>query len=176
MKRRIELLGMALLLGYFFLILSRDPAPSPSPSAQPARDSSGRRAKAALDPSDRLPPGPIPSEEEVAYVRDALARIYAPSKQKRGSCGNIFFGAGRFLLEQAFHYRETRLIALAFPAAAEKVAVDLHRARDYGAPETPAAFPLLHTLARQGNRRAEMTLLRAAVSNALEATVTEEAL
>lgn len=168
MKIRIPILLLAGVLLVYAAVLLFDVAPAEAPSPLPVLDSSRRAGRRPYDAKDPLPAAPEATPQDLRAVTEALALINRAAESRRGGCGNLYFGGGRFLIERDMHYREWRLLAQGYPAAAERVAEDLIRNRT-SSREWHAASAMLSELARRGGRRAEQLLLRTAVSPALGA-------
>src|SRR5579859_1179702 len=128
-----------------------------------------------LRPEDPLPDAPAADPKDIATVRGSLRTLSKADELRRGGCGNIYIGGGRFLFERDFHYREFRLLAEAYPEAAERVAQEL-LAKPMESATYNAGVWILSYLGRQGRRRAELLLLRESVSTSLDTNTRREAL
>lgn len=169
MKLRIPIvLIAAMLLVYAAVLLSGVVIPAEDPTPLPVRDSSRQHRRRPFEAKDPLPPAPEATPQDLKAVTEAMAMVIKAAENRRGGCGNIYFGGGRFLIERDMHYREWRLLAQAYPAAAERVAEGLIQ-KHTSSLEWNAAFAMLSELWKRGGRRAEQLLLRTAVSPALNA-------
>ena len=148
-------------LGSAWLVLVREVPPlAPPDSSSASGDYSLKGRRRPLRPDSPLPAAPIPPKGTVEFVLDALSAISGEVDRRKGGCGNVYFGGSRFLFERDFHYREARLLAEAYPEAAEIVAEDLLSAPDVFSFGQNIASNMLGCLSEKGSRRAELLLLR----------------